>query len=306
MWGLSDRVIGNIAGVMCMMAWSTSFIFVDDLLALWHPNLLIPARSAFAGIGLCLLVVVMGKGHELFQLPVIHMAGAGGIGLTAANSLLVWGQNYIDPVSTAIIISCLPAVSVAFGWFGGTERLTVLLGAGVVLSVVGGVVASLGRQSGAAGDGSIIGAIMIALGVVFYIWYTRTIVMICPHISVLAKAGVCMVVTTLMSLIVAEFAIIFEFAPLKYDLSLASVVKLFWLGAFAVGGSTALWFLTGQMIGVTVAAMHHNLVPLYVMLMALATGGSISLLTLAGAALVILGAVLAQMTAFRPRLKATV
>lgn len=303
MWGLSDRVTGNIAGVTCMMAWSTSFIFVNDLLATWHPLLLTPARTAMAAVVLCLLTVIIGRGRELLQIPVVHMAGAGGIGLTAANTLLVFGQNYVDPVSTAIIISCLPAVSAVFGWFGGTERLSVLLCAGIGLSVVGGAVASLGLESGAAGEGSIIGAVIIALGVVAYIWYTRTIVMICPEVSPLAKAGVCMLVATLMGLIIAEFGVLLELVPLKYDVSMPSLGKLLWLGAIAVGGSTALWFLTGQLIGVTVASMHHNLVPLYVMMMALFAGGSIGTMTLTGATLVIAGAVLAQLPELRKRPK---
>ncbi|MGI9462370.1 MAG: DMT family transporter, partial [Aestuariivirgaceae bacterium] len=295
--GLSRQLMGNFLGLVCMIAWSTNFIIADDLLATWHPVLLTPARSGVAALVLCLAVVAMGQGRQLLQIPVIHMVGAGGIGLSVSNLLFVWGQNYVDPVSAAIILSCLPVISVIFGWIGGTERLGILLCMGIALAVVGGVLASLGVQSGAAGEGSILGAVMILTGTVFYIWYTRTLVAICPNVSVLAKAAVCMLMSTLMCLIYAEFAVLLDMVPLKYDVSLVSLGKLFWFGAIAIGGSTALWFATGQMVGVTIAAMHHNMVPFYVMLFALAAGGTISGQTLAGAGLVAVGAVLAQLPA---------
>ena len=237
----------------------------------------------------------MGKGRELLQLPVIHMAGAGGIGLAVANLALVWGQDHVDPVSTAIIISCMPAVSAVYGWFDGSERLSVVLGIGIVLAIAGGVLASLGLQSGAAGEGSFIGIVVIAGGVLIYVWYTRTIVSICPHVSALAKAAICMVMATLMSIIFAEVMVLAGVVPLRFELSGMSLVKLVWMGAIAVGLSTALWLRTGELIGVTIAGMHHNMVPFYVMLMALALGGSVNLMTIAGAGLVVAGAVLSQL-----------
>ena len=295
MWGLSERAIGNVTAVACMLAWSTSFLFTEDLLADWHPLLLSAVRTSMAAIVLCLVTAMIGRWHEMFQLPVIHLAGAGGIGLTAANLLLVWGQDYLDPVSTAIIISCLPAVSVAFGWFGGTERLTVVLAAGILLAIVGGTLASLGIQRGEGSESSLIGVAMIVSATVFYIWYTRTIVAICPTLSSVSKAAVCMVVSALMIIICAEVAVLSDAIPVRYELSPATLAKLLWLGAIAIGGSTALWFMAGRMVGVTVASMHHNLVPFYVMLMAVAMGDSISMQTLIGAGLVVSGAVLAQL-----------
>ncbi len=287
-----------------MIAWSTNFIVADDLLAQWHPVLLTPVRSGIAAVALCLVAVMVGHGRQLLQIPVVHMAGAGGLGLAVSNLLFVWGQNYVDPVSAAIVVSSMPVISVAFGWVAGTERLGVLLCTGIALAVVGGVLASLGLQSGAARQVSIQGAVMILAGVVTYIWYTRTMVMICPDVSALAKAAVCMLVSTLICLIYAEFAVLFGAVPLEYDVSPDALFKLFWLGAIAVGGSTALWFATCRMIGVTIAAMHHNLVPFYVMLFALAAGGAVNGQTLAGAGLVAIGALLAQLPAVQLRARA--
>ncbi len=233
------------------------------------------------------------------------MAGAGGLALSISNLSFVWGQRHVDPVTAAVIVSALPAASVAIGLLTRTERLTVMLAAGIALAVAGGFLASMGLQPGSGGEaeGSIVGAVMIALGVFCYAWHTRIIVTVSPGISALAKAAICMTVSALMTAIVAEVSLLVGLVPLDYDLSLPSIALIAWTGAVAIGGSTALWFASGRMIGVTVAAMHHNMVPFYVMLMALVLGGIIAAQTIAGAVLVVLGAVLAQMPGMplRPR-----
>ncbi len=58
-----------------------------------------------------------------------------------------------------------------------------------------------------------------------------------------------------------------------------------------------LWFTSARILGITVAAIHTNLAPFYVMLMALAFGGAISGRQVLGAVLVATGALLAQISA---------
>ncbi len=302
---MSPRITGNVLGVLCMALWATNFPIADRLLADWHPVLLTPVRAGVAAIALIAITIAVGQWRQLFAMRVVHMAGAGGLLLSASNLLFVWGQAHVDPVTAAVIVSSLPVASVAIGLATRTERLTIMLAAGIVLAVVGGFLASMGLQggSGGEGEGSVIGAVMIAIGVLCYAWHTRVIVTVSPHISALAKAAICMTVSALMTGIAAEFSLLVGVIPLMYDLTPASLAMIAWTGAVAIGGTTALWFASSRMIGVTIAAMHHNMVPFYVMLMALSLGGVISGQTIAGATLVVLGAVLAQMPglALRPK-----
>jgi drug/metabolite transporter (DMT)-like permease len=279
-----------------MALWATNFPVAERLLIGWHPVLLTPMRAGVAAIALIVIVIILGQWRQLFGMRVVHMAGAGGLALSVSNLFFVWGQRHVDPVTAAIIVSALPVASVAIGLVTRTERLTVMLAAGIALAVGGGFLASMGLQPGGGGaEGSVVGAVMIAVGVFCYAWHTRIIVTVSPGVSALAKAAICMTVSALMTAIVAEASLLFDMVPLEYDVSMPSLAMIAWTGAVAIGGSTALWFASGRLIGVTVAAMHHNLVPFYVMLMALALGGVVSGQTIAGAALVVLGAVLAQM-----------
>ena len=74
------------------------------------------------------------------------------------------------------------------------------------------------------------------------------------------------------------------------------ILLLLWMGCIGIGLSTPLWFLSVRLLGVTVASMHQNLLPFYVVVLAVLLGqGEIGGRTLAGAALVSLGALVAQL-----------
>jgi len=80
--------------------------------------------------------------------------------------------------------------------------------------------------------------------------------------------------------------------------SFTSLALLMWLGGIAIGASTVWWYAAGRMIGVTVASMHHNMVPFYVIVLAALGGAVVTGQHVLGALLVVAGAAIAQ---FRPR-----
>ena len=81
----------------------------------------------------------------------------------------------------------------------------------------------------------------------------------------------------------------------------AHLAALLWMSMIAIGLSVPLWFAAARLLGITVAAIHTNLAPFYVMLIALAFGGAVAGQQLVGAALVVAGAVLAQLAGLRRR-----
>ncbi|MEE9196240.1 MAG: hypothetical protein V3U44_10395, partial [Alphaproteobacteria bacterium] len=78
------------------------------------------------------------------------------------------------------------------------------------------------------------------------------------------------------------------------DLSPASLGLVLWLGVISNGLTMVLWMTASRLLGVTIAAIHLNGVPFYVILMALAVGGAIYTPQVWGACLVAAGALLAQ------------
>jgi drug/metabolite transporter (DMT)-like permease len=79
----------------------------------------------------------------------------------------------------------------------------------------------------------------------------------------------------------------------------SNLVAALWMSVVAIGCSVPLWFASARILGITVTAIHTNLAPFYVMLMALAFGGTISGRQVVGAVLVAAGALLAQISARR-------
>ena len=69
----------------------------------------------------------------------------------------------------------------------------------------------------------------------------------------------------------------------------------FRMAGTAVGLTLPPWFLGVRLLGITVASMHQNLAPLYVMLVALLLGGSVVAGQVGGAVLVLAGAAIAQL-----------
>ena len=61
-----------------------------------------------------------------------------------------------------------------------------------------------------------------------------------------------------------------------------------------VGFSMVFWMLSADRIGVTVAAIHINVVPFYVVVLMLFFGGSLILTQLAGAIMVAIGVIISQ------------
>ena len=76
---------------------------------------------------------------------------------------------------------------------------------------------------------------------------------------------------------------------------------LVWMSMIAIGLSVLMWFTCARLLGITVAAIHTNLAPFYVMLIAVAFGGSVVWQQAIGATLVVAGAFLAQLASLRRR-----
>jgi len=290
---------GNVMALACMLAWSTNFPIAGHLLKTWHPLLLTPVRNGVAALCLVLVCIIVGKAKDLLRIPLKVLLPSSFLALGFSTYGFIWSQELIDPVLAAIIVSAMPLFSLALGWLAGSERLTPQIMAGIALAIVGGFIVSRANtvENPLAGSTWIGAAVMLA-AVGLYVWYTRTMVNGLPDIPDLPKAAASMTAVTLFCLLISGGAVAFGLVPVKLDLTPPNLYLALWLGAVAVGLSTALWFLSARHIGVTVATMHHNLVPFYVILIGLASGAAITSGHVVGAALVIAGVILAQ---FKPR-----
>ena len=214
------------------------------------------------------------------------------------------GQSRIDAVSAAVIVSSMPIFSALMGWLEGLEKPGLKLTLAIALTVAGGVLTSAVSAQGTGGEGSLSGVLFTLAGVIAYVWYTRQLVVAFAAAPDMSKVAVSMLISVIPCIVIlavfaaAGTAIAVDFSPATLGLIVAMV-------GMSVGLSSVLWLWTGRVVGVTVAAMHHNMVPFYVIVMAALGGAIVTGQHIAGAVLVIAGAVLAQLRSRRRKIGVT-
>ncbi len=174
----------------------------------------------------------------------------------------------------------------------------------IVLTVAGGVLTSTVSAQGSGGEGSLPGVLFMLAGVIAYVWYSRQLVVAFAATPDISKVAVSMLISVMPCLVIlAAFA--GAGTAIAVDFSPATLGLIVVMAGMSVGLSSVLWLWTGRVVGVTVAAMHHNMVPFYVIVMAALGGAIVTGQHIAGAMLVIAGAVLAQLRSRKRKIGVT-
>ena len=132
-----------------------------------------------------------------------------------------------------------------------------------------------------------------------WIWYSRAALHRLAGFGDLALSGLTFAAGALIAAVVLAIALALGLALPRLALDTPNVSALLWMSMIAIGLSVPLWFTSARLLGITIAAIHTNLAPFYVMLIALAFGGTVSGRQVVGAVLVAAGALLAQLSSAR-------
>jgi len=299
-----DIIKGNLAGVICMIVWSLHFPLSVFILASWDAIALAPARMALAGIAIATVGLALGQGHAMLAL----MRHRRFVVLSTVSGLsalfFIIGQSRIDAISAAVIISSMPMFSAVMGWWEGLEKPGLKLLLAIALTVGGGVLTSSVSAQGSGNEGSLSGILFVLAAVITYVWFTRQLVVRFADTPDIAKVGISMLIGTVPCLVVLAI-VVGAGEVVEVDFSATTLGLIVFMSCVSVGLATVLWVWTGRVVGVTVAAMHHNLVPFYVIVLAAVGGAVVTGQHIAGAVLVIAGAVMAQLRARKRKIVVT-
>jgi drug/metabolite transporter (DMT)-like permease len=291
---------GNLLALLSAVLWASSFPATGYLLRSWDPLLLCLARLAGASLFFALLFLLVGHPRELRRVPWRDVALLGAFGVATPVFLLIAGQSRSDAVTVAIISTTLPLISAVMGWLLDGERPGLLVLLGILLAILGGSLASLaGGAATAAGPRG--GEVLVLGSMILWIWYSRAALARLHGHSDLALSGLAFAAGALIVAPLVALALPLGLAAPRFGFGAPTLAVLAWMSMIAIGLSVLLWFTCAGLLGVTVAAIHTNLAPFYLMLIALAFGGSVAGQQVVGAALVVAGALLAQLTAARRR-----
>lgn len=288
---------GNALGVASMFAWACGFPAADILLESWHPLALITARFALAVSLLMLFWVVMDGHRAVLSARWGRGTLMGGLTFGLGAYLLLVAQALTDAVTVAVIASATPVAATLIEMAGGGRRVSGNFVAGLTASVIGGVVATGNGDVGQLGAGA-----LAATGSCFlFAMGSHFAVRDFPQLSAIGRSAI----TLAGGLIFCSVAL---FGTHQYGLNVLPAQgidarQFGLLAVYALAGmalSQVMWIASVGKLGVAVASFHINVAPFYVMVLMLALGAGWDWMQALGAAIVIMGVVIAQRTPRQP------
>jgi drug/metabolite transporter (DMT)-like permease len=282
----------NLICVASMLVWAAGLPAADLIIPHIPPLPLTAMRTGLAALVLMLVwLAVEGIGpirHARWPMGIL----IGGICIALGAVLLVIGQAYTDAITVSIITASMPIIGIALEVLLDGRRITTALILGLCLSLFGGAIAL--AQGGFSLDLGL-GALAAFASCAVFTWGSRATVTTFPEMTPLGRTTL-----TVAGAFVAALAVSLTWsamggAPVQW-------VALGWkeFGALAIFGigslaiSQILWIISVERIGIGAASLHMNAVPFYVMIFAFALGADWNWLQTFGAAIVVIGVMVAQ------------
>jgi drug/metabolite transporter (DMT)-like permease len=212
--------------------------------------------------------------------------------LAAGAMMLVFGQTRTSAVMAAVVSSAMPLVGIAMEIVLDGRKLTLGIVLGLLLSVVGGILAA-GNFDGGLSFG--IGALLCLASVLTFTFASRWTVTALPGLSPLGSTSLTVCGAAITGTAFALIGSVFGLPGpnlAAFGLTEFAALTIYGVGGLAI--SQLLWIIAVGSLGIAMSALHINLTPFYVMIFMLALGGSWSWLQAAGAALVAIGVLIAQ------------
>jgi drug/metabolite transporter (DMT)-like permease len=283
----------NLFCMGSMIAWAIGFPAAEFLLLTWDPMALIVARLMLA-VGLMIPVWILADGPAaLLTARWGRGTFVGGFGFGIGAYLMLLGQALADPVTVAIVASTMPAVAAVFEVLFDGRRLRRGFVVGVMLVLIGGLVATGANPL----QGNVgLGAGLALISVISFTWGSRAAVRDFPDLSPIGQTTITLAGALFIS--VAAYAVVgilglpgIRSAPL--DATGWTALAIYAVAAMAL--SQLLWLLGVGRLGVALAAFHINSAMFYVMIIMVTLGAAWNWIQVLGAAIVALGVFVAQM-----------
>ncbi len=293
------RMLAATLGLLVVaLAWGSVIPAINLLLPVWDPFFLAAIRYAIgAPIFLILLRLrepgaLLPRGVPQWRLWVL---GAVGVGLFAP--LFTLGIAHANPVVAAILSAAGPIVAALVARLCFATPLDRSIVPAVVLAVIGGGLATWTPDRAAGGFEIRGGEVLMLMAMACWAWYSIAAQRWLQGLSqlritglTLAPGAVIMVVIYLI-LGVAGFAAL----PPPPPRGMTDVAVLGWVVMAAVVVGVFLWHFGVRHVGVVVASLYMNLVPIVAVLIIAALGTPPTALQILGGLLVVSGVAYVQL-----------
>jgi drug/metabolite transporter (DMT)-like permease len=290
-----QKLAGNLVLALGTSVWATHFLVTDVLLETWDPYFVTAGRLLSATLFLMTFYVIQSRCRPFRMVPSFRAAMfLGVIGIAGSTICLTLGVKYAGAVPAAIVAASSPilAAFVARVGFGLSLTFAVVLGA--VVAVIGGVFAALGSAQGSLADlrG---GELLILLALTIFTWYSIGAQRWMAGVSQLGITAITIMIGGLTMLVIIPPLLALGIAEYRFELDAASVGYILYLGAGPASFSLFTWHWGVSRVGVTIASIYSNLVPVTVVIIRMIQGEPPTTEHLIGGVLIIAGVLIAQL-----------
>ena len=282
----------NLICLASMAIWASGLPAATLILPHMPPVALTAGRATLAALVLVPVWWLLEGRRTVLRADWVTGAWVGFVTLGLASVFILIALQFNDPVTVAIVSAVMPVIGILLECLADKRPFTRALAVGLVLSVAGGLVAVRGAE-GEVDFG--IGVLAALASVLCYTWGSRETVRALPELTSLGRSAITVAGCAMVALAAALADGLIRGAwP---DWAAIGPLEITGLAVFGIGSmalSQLLWIISVGRIGIGAASMHMNAAPFYTMLIVFLLGGAWNWWQTLGAAIVVLGALIAQ------------
>lgn len=305
-------LLANAVLLIPVLAWGLPIPLMDSFFDRWDPVFSTMVRYAMALPVLWLVWRLTRakpaplKPHWVGWGPVIRCGGIGLVGFTVTYS---YALDYIHPLTAAVLSAAAPVVAAVVARLFFSQPLGEGIGLAMLLAVIGGVLCTVDfDQVAGAGFALRGGEPLVILSAVFWSWYSLETQRVLPGVPQLQATTLTFIPTLLflppLWLLLHALGLAHS-APPVAEWKGKDVGVLLWVTFCGIALATVAWNYGVRLIGVVVATLYLNLIPLATLLTAMLLGIEPRPLQLVGGAIVLAGVVQAQLRLLKKHRLAT-
>ena len=277
-----QKLAGNLALAVGTSVWATHFLVTDDLLQTWDPYFITAGRLLSATLFLMTALVIQSRFRPFRGVrwkPAI---------------LLTLGVKYAGAVPAAIVAASSPIIAAFISRLGFRIPLTLAVILGAIVAACGGVFAAIGTASGGVTEFRG-GELLILFALTVFTWYSVGAQRWMTGSSQLGITAITIMIGGLTMLAAIPLLIVADVAQPQFSLDWRSIGYILYLGAGPASFSLFTWHWGVSRVGVTIASIYSNLVPVVVVVIRMIQGEPPTTAHLIGGVLIICGVLIAQL-----------
>jgi drug/metabolite transporter (DMT)-like permease len=244
--------------------WGINFVVVKYATHIFSPVAFTGLRVGIAAAFL-LVVAFAGRRIAISRRDVIRLLLLGVVGNGLYQLFFIHGVARTRAGNAALIVGAAPAFIALVARARGMERVKRLTLVGIGLSVIGVGLVIVGSASSSSGETTLLGSLLVFLGVICWTFYTIGLQPYTKRIDVLQLSAVTMVGGAVPLLIASAPALV---STNWGVIGMGGWLALFYSSVISIGVAYFFWYRGLRVLGATRTSVYSNLQPIVALLAA--------------------------------------